>query len=312
MGNIELPENETEKLSIQGIISLQQFINQTFNLEKNTSSKQQCPESNEIFTQFLGIDEAIGSLIPGNLYCVAVKPGKGKTAFLLSLAKNIAIKESHSIAIFSPERSSSKLIQRIIESETSSSFSKIVSDFAESITDQKTNDLIDRMNNASFYIDDSSFLSPDEIESKTELLHNKYNVNLIFVDNIELYAQHIHNLEKNSEEHDKLMKRLKEIAIKFNIPVIAFSQISNSKFLNDPSAVPCLENIPPFITEHCDSIMILHRPSIIQFNKPEYEEWKGHAKIFVVRHPDGKANTSIRLKYIEKTDSFTNEDAQQN
>ena len=307
MVKTELTENEYEKLASQGIISLHQFINQTFNITDAKMAHTEHENNREILTQFSGIDDAMGSLIPGNLYCVAVKPGKGKTAFLLSLAKNIAIKDSHSIAIFSPERSSSKLIQRIIESETASSFSKIVSDYAEQLSDEKTNELINRMRESSFFIDDSSILSPEEIEEKTLLLKENFNVKVVFIDNIELYAQHIQNLEKNTEEHDKLMRTLKQIATKLNIPIVAFSQISNSKFLNDPSAEPGLENIPPFITEHCDSIMVLHRPSVIQFNKPKHEEWEGHAKIFIVRHSKKVEKTSIRLKYIEKTDSFTNE-----
>lgn len=307
MGKRLLTDNDYEKMAASGIISLHQFIDQTFNMRDSEVIDNELNVGKDIHTQFSDIDRNIGSIEAGKLYCLAVKPGKGKTAFLLSLAKNIAINQQVPIGIFSPERSSSKLIQRIIESETASSFSKVVSDYAEKTSSELVNHFVSKMETSSFFIDDSSILSPEDMEEKIKFMVQELNVKVIFIDNVELYAQHIINLEKNIEEHEKLMSKLKELAIKFSTPIIAFSQISNSKFLESPDATPSLENIPHYITGFCDTILILHRPNIMNFYKPEYAEWKGHAKIFIVRHFQELPETCIRIKYIEKTDSFTND-----
>lgn len=306
MGKRLLTDSDYEKMATSGIISLHQFIDQTFNIKDNEVIDNELNVGKDIYTLFDDIDQNIGTIQSGKLYCVAVKPGKGKTAFLLSLAKNIAINQQIPIGIFSPERSSSKLIQRIIESETASSFSKIVSDYSENTSSEATNKFISLMESSSFFIDDSSILSPEEMEEKIQFMINELNVKVIFIDNVELYAQHIINLEKNMEEHEKLMSKLKELAEKFSTPIIAFSQISNSKFLNEPDSVPNLENIPHYITGFCDTILILHRPNIINYYKPECAEWKGHAKVFIVRHFNPVEKSDIRIRYIEKTDSFTN------
>jgi replicative DNA helicase len=49
----------------------------------------------------------------------------GKTAFLLSIANNMAIKNNYTVAIFSAERSNQKMTNRIIESETGMSLDKL-------------------------------------------------------------------------------------------------------------------------------------------------------------------------------------------
>ncbi len=306
MGKRLLTDSDYEKMAISGIISLHKFIDQTFNTKDTEVIDDELNVGKEIKTLFNEIDRNIGSIQAGKLYCVAVKPGKGKTGFLLSLAKNIGIEQQIPIGVFSPERSSSKLIQRLIESETASSFSKVVSDFAENTSSDSVNKFVSRMEESSFFIDDSNILSPEDMEEKIQFMINELNAKVIFVDNVELYAQHIINLEKNIEEHEKLMSKLKELAEKLATPIIVFSQISNSKFLNEPDSIPSLENIPHYITGFCDTILILHRPNIINYYKPECAEWKGHAKIFIVRHFDPIEKAGILIKYIEKTDSFTN------
>lgn len=308
MGKRLLTDSDYEKMATSGIISLHQFIDQTFNIKDNEVIDNELNVGKDIYTLFDDIDQNIGTIQSGKLYCVAVKPGKGKTAFLLSLAKNIAINQQIPIGIFSPERSSSKLIQRIIESETASSFSRVVSDYSENTTSDSVNKFISLMESSSFFIDDSSILSPEEMEEKIQFMINELNVKVIFIDNVELFAQHIINIEKNMEEHEKLMSKLKELAEKYNTPIIAFSQVSNSKFLNEPDSIPSIENIPHYITGFCDTILILHRPNIINYYKPGCAEWKGHAKVFIVRHFNPVENSGIRIKYIEKTDSFANND----
>ena len=47
---------------------------------------------------------------PSDLIIIAARPGMGKTAFVISMAKNMAIKFNHPVAVFSLEMSSVQLI----------------------------------------------------------------------------------------------------------------------------------------------------------------------------------------------------------
>ena len=69
-------------------------------------------------TGFIDLDRLLGGLQPSDLLIVAGRPGSGKTAFMLSAAKNAAQKYKKHVAIFSLEMSNEQLVQRMIAQET--------------------------------------------------------------------------------------------------------------------------------------------------------------------------------------------------
>uniref|UniRef100_UPI0025EFFC1F replicative DNA helicase n=1 Tax=uncultured Winogradskyella sp. TaxID=395353 RepID=UPI0025EFFC1F len=64
------------------------------------------------------LDKLTSGWQPSDLVIIAARPGMGKTAFVISMAKNMAIDFGHGVAVFSLEMSSVQLITRMISSET--------------------------------------------------------------------------------------------------------------------------------------------------------------------------------------------------
>ncbi|HOD10806.1 MAG TPA: DnaB-like helicase N-terminal domain-containing protein, partial [Flavobacterium sp.] len=71
-----------------------------------------------IATGFEKLDKVTSGWQPSDLVIIAARPGMGKTAFVLSMARNVAIDFGHPVALFSLEMSSVQLITRLISSET--------------------------------------------------------------------------------------------------------------------------------------------------------------------------------------------------
>ena len=71
-----------------------------------------------ISTGFDKLDKLTSGWQPSDLVIVAARPGMGKTAFALSMARDISVKQNIPVAFFSLEMSSVQLITRLISSET--------------------------------------------------------------------------------------------------------------------------------------------------------------------------------------------------
>jgi len=298
---------EIEDLMFESISSVKDTIYQTFNISERLIAEEHISYP-DIYTNFWRLDKIIGRIENGKLYSISVKPGRGKTAFLLSLLKNIGIDRSTHTALFSPERSSLKIIQRVVESHTASAFSKIVSDYNERIAPISANNFISKLYYSNIFIDDSTFMGDLRFDQKIDFMVENLGVKIILIDSIELYSQHISDIEQNYVESERIMKMLSESAKKHNIPIIIFSQIMNSKEIEDVHINPSIDHIPKYISDVCDTMMILHRPNINTLQSHEVEAWKKRAKLFIVKHFDELKDDNVWLQYHESIDYFTSID----
>ena len=67
---------------------------------------------------FHDLDKITGGWQRSDMIVLAARPGMGKTAFVLSMARNMAVDHQIPVAVFSLEMSAVQLVQRLISSET--------------------------------------------------------------------------------------------------------------------------------------------------------------------------------------------------
>ena len=75
---------------------------------------------------FTALDRITGGWQKSDLLILAARPGMGKTAFVVTMAKNAAVEFNKPVAIFSLEMSSLQLVKRLISSETEINQDKIL------------------------------------------------------------------------------------------------------------------------------------------------------------------------------------------
>lgn len=158
-----------------------------------------------------------------DLILLAARPGQGKTALSLCLAKN-AVLSGTPTAIFSLEMSSEQLYRRMAAQET-----EIPHDLVKNGMDPATEALFIRdmakLRDAPLFIDDSGGLSIFQLRNKARKLKREEQLGLIIVDYLQLMSGT--GKEGNREQEISTISRgLKSLAKELNIPIIALSQLS--------------------------------------------------------------------------------------
>ncbi len=288
----------TERSEVFEFASLREMVNQT--LQQNFSENS---IANGLSTGFRDIDKVISGFTKGQLTTIAVKPGMGKTALMLSLTNNIAIKNNHSVAIFSPERSRQKITNRLIESETGMSLEKLTHGNMKPRQRDHMFSLVNNIAKANVFIDDSPSVSADEIAQKARHLKLNKGIELIIVDYLELINSITNDNESREEQLSKIVLQLKEVARELNIPLVLFSQIPGH-YYGKVNQRPSLKNMPVFLSELSDVVMFLHRSDIYQKNGNPEEE-KNLVEIIIGKFDNKKNESVVNLRFIESLAKFT-------
>ncbi len=287
----------TEQTEVFGFTSIRELVNQT--LKKDFGRRL---ENNGLSSGFKALDKITGGFQKGELTTVAVKPGMGKTAFLLSIANNIAIKNNHSVAIFSSERSNLKITNRLIESETGMSLNKLMyGKFKDSEQDHMLS-LISSIAKANIYLDDTPALSAEELEKKSRALKLEYNVDLIIVDYLELLTTSITDTASREEQLSRIVQTLKDIARELNLPILLFSQIPGHFNGFRETKPPSLKKLPVFLSEISDVVIFLNRTDIFPAEKQPHG--KGMVELIVAKHPAHIGQNIVPLTFIESHAKF--------
>lgn len=289
----------TERSEVFEFASLRDLVNQA--LHQNFGEIQL---SNGLTTGFRDLDNIIKGFRKGELTTIAVKPGMGKTALMLSIANNLAIKNNHSVAIFSSERSSTKITNRLIESETGMSLDKLIKGNMRPSEKDHMYSLVSQIAKANIFMDDTQQLSVEELFQKARQLKISNNIELIIVDYLELLNTTQTDTGNRQEELNIIVHTLKSIAIELNIPVLLFSQIPG----HYPSNVvqrPALKDVPVFLSELSDVVMFLHRADLITRPNGSEKRPGDLVELIVGKYSDQKNESIVELRYIESLAKFT-------
>lgn len=287
----------TEQTEVFAFASIRELVNQT--LQKNFGKSDYL---NGLSTGFKALDQATGGFQKGQLITIAVKPGMGKTAFLLSLANNMAIKNNYSVAIFSAERSNEKMTSRLIESETGMSLEKLQYGSLKPSEKDHMYSLVSSIAKANIYFDDTQALAVDDLVRRCRQLKLKHNADLIIIDYLELLSTHISDPDSRNEQLSKIVKRIREAAHELNLPVLLFSQTPAPFPSFGQVKPPSLKDLPVFLSELSDMVIFLHRSGLTQTNG--HAPGKAMVDMIVAKHVDASRQTTVPLAFIESIAKF--------
>lgn len=176
---------------------------------------------------FTSVDRVTFGWQPSDLIIVAARPSMGKTAFVLTMARNMAVEHKIPVAFFSLEMSSIQLVKRLMVSETGLSSDKIrggrkMEPYEWTQLNVRINDLA----NAPLHIDDTPSLSIYEFRSKARRLVLTKNVKIVIIDYLQLMTGPAELRGMREQEVSAISRSLKAIAKELNVPIIALSQMN--------------------------------------------------------------------------------------
>ena len=265
---------------------------------------------------FPELDKITNGWNNGDLIVIAARPAMGKTAFGMSLLREIAVKNRIPTAFFSLEMSNKQVINKFRMALSKVNGAKIMvydNGYTDTLNEEEKRRLEDaekQMDIAPIYLDDSPFLSIHELSQQAIRLVSDFQIKLIIVDYLQLMNSGLLFSDRN-EEVAYIIRRLKALAKDLNIPIIAFSQ--QNRGAEDSVGIegkrPKLRDLRGnTIEEDADVICFIHRPEYYKIYSDENgNDLHGKTEIIVAKNRNG--NTGIaRLKFNGEYSSFDNLD----
>jgi replicative DNA helicase len=243
---------------------------------------------------------------------IAARPGMGKTAFVLSMARNIAIDFGHPVALFSLEMSSVQLITRLISSETGLSSEKLRTGKLEKHEWEQLSVKVRDLEKAPLYIDDTPSLSIFDLRAKARRLASQHGIKIIIVDYLQLMTAGGNGKGGGNREQEisTISRNLKALAKELEVPVIALSQLSRAVETRGSSKRPLLSDLRESgaIEQDADIVSFIYRPEyykIDEWDDDEQSPTQGQAEFIIAKHRNGSLE-NIRLKFVGNLGKFDN------
>ncbi|MGY5848059.1 replicative DNA helicase [Salegentibacter sp. HM20] len=258
------------------------------------------------------LDELTSGWQPSDLIIVAARPGMGKTALTLSMARNISVGQNIPVAFFSLEMSSVQLITRLISSETGLSSEKLRTGNLEKHEWEQLNVKVKDLEKAPLFIDDTPSLSIFDLRAKARRLASQHGIKLIVIDYLQLMTAGSSQKGGGNREQEisTISRNLKALAKELNVPVIALSQLSRAVETRGGSKRPLLSDLRESgaIEQDADIVSFIYRPEyykIDEWDDDERTPTQGQGEFIVAKHRNGGLE-NIRLKFIGHLGKFDN------
>lgn len=256
---------------------------------------------------FSAVDQIILGWQNSDLIIIAARPGMGKTAFVLSMVKNIAVDNKVSVGIFSLEMPAVQLIMRLIASETGISSEALRK---ADLKDHEWEQLYSKVKNledAPIYIDDQVGLSIFDLRAKARRLVSQFKVKILIIDYLQLMTSG-GNGGNREQEISSISRGLKGIAKELNIPVIALSQLSRQVESRPGHKRPQLSDLRESgaIEQDADIVSFIYRPEYYKlefWDDESNESTEGQAEFIIAKHRNGCLD-NVRLRFIARQAKF--------
>jgi replicative DNA helicase len=262
---------------------------------------------------FKGLDKITSGWQNSDLIIIAGRPSMGKTALVLSMAKNMAVDFKIPVGIFSMEMSSIQLVNRLIVNVTELTGEKIKTGQLEPYEWYQLDDKVSVLYDAPIYVDDTPGLSVFELRTKARRLVKEHKVKCIVVDYLQLMNASGMSFGSREQEVSIISRSLKGLAKELNIPVIALSQLNRSVETRTgkdgfDAKRPQLSDLRESgaIEQDADVVCFIHRPEYYKIYADEQgNDLTGKAEIIIAKHRNGSTG-DVLLEFQREYVRFLN------
>jgi replicative DNA helicase len=254
-------------------------------------------------TGFKELDRLTSGWQRSDMIVIAARPAMGKTAFTLSMARNVAVDFNKAVAIFSLEMSSVQLVKRLMSSEARLNAEKLRSGKLAEHEMHQLHTRITSLIKAPIFINDTPGISVFDFRAKCRRLKKEKNIELVIIDYLQLMSAGEKSKSGNREQEISIISRtIKEVAKELNIPIIALSQLSRSVETRNSSGLPQLSDLRESgsIEQDADIVSFIYRPEKYGIDANEKGESNlGVAELIFAKHRNGDLGT-VRMEFVGK------------
>jgi replicative DNA helicase len=254
---------------------------------------------------FTDLDKLTSGWQNSDLVIIAARPAMGKTAFVLSMAKNMAVNFNTPVAIFSLEMSNIQLVNRLIVNVCELSSDKIKSGRLEPYEWEQLDRKLTELYDAPIYVDDTPSLSVFELRTKARRLVKEHHVKCIIIDYLQLMNASGMTYGSREQEVSVISRSLKGLAKELNIPILALSQLNRGvEARSGEGKRPQLSDLRESgaIEQDADMVCFIHRPEYYGIKtSSDGKDLTGLAEIIVAKHRNGAVDDvwlSFKNSYV--------------
>ena len=239
----------------------------------------------------------------------------GKTAFALSMARNIAVSQRLPMAFFSLEMSNDQLVKRLVSNVCEIAADKLRSGDLKPYEWTQLDSKITELKDAPLFIDDTSSLSIFELRTKARRLVAEHGVKIIMIDYLQLMTASGSGIKfgNRQEEVSTISRNLKALAKELDVPIIALSQVNRevTKREGEEAKRPQLSDLRESgaIEQDADIVCFLHRPEYYKIyqSNDNTQDYRGKAEFIIAKHRNGALDI-VQLKFKPEFTRFMNLD----
>ena len=253
-------------------------------------------------TGFIDLDNLLSGMQKNNLIILAARPGQGKTAFMLNIAQNIAVKDKKAVGIFSLEMSKEELVDRLLVGQADVDAWRLKTGKLSEEDFGKLSDAMGQLADAPIFIDDTPGLNLVEMRSKARRLQMEHNLSVLIVDYLQLIDPG-KKYDNRVQEVAMISQALKNLARELKIPVLSASQLSRAVEHRGGDKKPQLADLRESgtIEQDADVVMFIYRPD------SENTSPMIPTKLLIAKHRNG-ATGEIDLMFQGNRVRFMNVD----
>ncbi|HWQ30717.1 MAG TPA: replicative DNA helicase [Negativicutes bacterium] len=254
---------------------------------------------NGVPTGFTDIDRKLAGMQKSDLIFIAARPSIGKTAFVLNIAGNAAIRNGITTALFSLEMSKEQLMQRILCAEALVNSQKAR---LGELLDEDWNRLARSMGpimGAPLYMDDTPGIKVSEIRSKCRKLKTERDLGLVIVDYINLVRAD-KKYESRQLEVGEISRSFKIMAKELDVPIVLLAQLNRGPDMRAEHR-PVLSDLRETgsIEQDADVIMFLYRD---EYYNPDTTK-RNIAEAIIAKQRNGETGT-VELVWLNNYTKF--------
>ncbi|HNZ84756.1 MAG TPA: replicative DNA helicase [Paludibacteraceae bacterium] len=258
---------------------------------------------------FNGIDTITSGWQKSDLIIIAARPAMGKTAFVLSMAKNMALDYEHPVAVFSLEMSNIQLVNRLIVNVAEIEGDKIKRGKLAPFEWEQLRLRTATLQKAPIFVDDTPSLSVFELRTKARRLVKEHKIQCIIIDYLQLMNASGMTYGSREQEVSIISRSLKGLAKELDIPIIALSQLNRGvEGRTGADKRPQLSDLceSGAIEQDADMVLFIHRPEYYKITQDEQgNDLRGKAEIIIAKHRNGSTG-DVFLRFKQDFIKFTN------
>jgi replicative DNA helicase len=272
-------------------ITLQEAIAETYRRIDDRASGN---ATGGLSTGFADLNEITAGLHDGELIIVAARPSVGKTAFSLSLVRNVIVDEQEPVFFVSLEQSRIELAERLLCAQARVDSHRLRKGMLSSDDMDRLIEAGGVLRSGKLFIDDSPVQSMLRIAANARRLKLRQGIKLLVVDYLQLIEPD-NRRDPRQEQVAQISRRLKALAKELQIPLIALAQVNRSSEDRQDHR-PRLADLRESgsLEQDADTVMLLHRP-----DRYEPGQHEGITEVIIGKQRNGPTG-EITLAYLKQ------------